>query len=210
MVKYRVFQACVVGFIALCIWILIPSASATKTTPTCANVRCASGTCIDTPQGPTCTTQTLTCASTLCQVGSKCVETSTGPTCVPNTTGPGYGHTGGHYGNYGPYNYGYGQHYTPPRHHYRGWRRYYRPHQYRPYRPYYGHGYGHGYNPRPKPPVRPEPRFCPQVYQPVCAQKQVQCFRAPCPPVKQTFGNSCEANNAGYTVIYNGTCSGYR
>jgi len=34
---------------------------------------------------------------------------------------------------------------------------------------------------------------CIEIYQPVCAEVQVQCFRAPCPPIPQTFGNSCEA-----------------
>jgi hypothetical protein len=35
--------------------------------------------------------------------------------------------------------------------------------------------------------------FCIQVYQPVCAEVQIQCIRAPCYPIKETFSSSCEA-----------------
>lgn len=223
MVKYRIFQGLVLGFIGLCLWVLIP-APAANAAATCANVRCASGTCIDTPAGPTCT-QRLTCASTLCQVGSKCVETTTGPTCVANPTRPSYGHNGGHNyggsGNYGHGNYGYGHRYTQPRRHYQ-------PYQPRTYNPYghrrYGYGghrynqnpYGHGnyYTPKPHvptPPANPgDNTICPTIYKPVCGQKQVQCFRAPCPPVQQTFSNSCRATAAGYSVISNGVCNSYK
>lgn len=34
---------------------------------------------------------------------------------------------------------------------------------------------------------------CAQVYAPVCATVEIQCIRAPCNPIKETFGNSCEA-----------------
>jgi len=34
---------------------------------------------------------------------------------------------------------------------------------------------------------------CIQVYQPVCASVNVECIKAPCNPVKQTFSNSCTA-----------------
>ena len=34
---------------------------------------------------------------------------------------------------------------------------------------------------------------CMALYQPVCAKVQVECIKAPCPPISQTFGNSCEA-----------------
>ena len=34
---------------------------------------------------------------------------------------------------------------------------------------------------------------CIKIYQPVCAKVNVQCIKAPCPPMVQTFGNSCEA-----------------
>lgn len=34
---------------------------------------------------------------------------------------------------------------------------------------------------------------CIQIYDPVCATVEIQCIKAPCNPVKQTFSNSCEA-----------------
>ncbi len=34
---------------------------------------------------------------------------------------------------------------------------------------------------------------CITIYKPVCAKVNIQCIKAPCYPVKQTFGNSCEA-----------------
>jgi hypothetical protein len=38
-----------------------------------------------------------------------------------------------------------------------------------------------------------EPRICTMEYSPVCAEVQVQCFKAPCPAITQTFGNACSA-----------------
>ncbi|MEK7564840.1 MAG: hypothetical protein AAB501_01215 [Patescibacteria group bacterium] len=35
--------------------------------------------------------------------------------------------------------------------------------------------------------------FCTQVYAPVCAEVNIQCIKAPCNPVKETFSSSCEA-----------------
>lgn len=43
---------------------------------------------------------------------------------------------------------------------------------------------------------RPEQRnaeVCTALYQPVCARVNVQCIRAPCNPIRETFSNSCEA-----------------
>jgi len=34
---------------------------------------------------------------------------------------------------------------------------------------------------------------CIQIYDPVCATVEIQCIKAPCNAVKQTFSNSCEA-----------------
>lgn len=34
---------------------------------------------------------------------------------------------------------------------------------------------------------------CAEIYAPVCATVEIQCVRAPCNPIKETFGNSCEA-----------------
>ena len=46
--------------------------------------------------------------------------------------------------------------------------------------------------------------MCAQVYAPVCATVNIQCIKAPCNPIKETFSNSCEAcRNAlvpSYTV----------
>ena len=47
---------------------------------------------------------------------------------------------------------------------------------------------------------------CPMIYDPVCAQKQVQCVTAPCPPERRSFSNSCVAGAEGFTVLYKGEC----
>jgi len=53
-----------------------------------------------------------------------------------------------------------------------------------------------------------ETKACIALYEPVCAKVNVQCFRAPCPPVDQTFGNSCEAcNNPLVTKYTEGECA---
>lgn len=43
---------------------------------------------------------------------------------------------------------------------------------------------------------------CNQIYAPVCATVQIQCIKAPCNPVQQTFANACEA-------CHNSLVSGY-
>ena len=35
--------------------------------------------------------------------------------------------------------------------------------------------------------------MCAQVYAPVCATVNIQCIKAPCYPIRETFSNSCEA-----------------
>jgi len=202
------------------------SAEATKPTYNCANIRCASGNCVDTPGGPICQTQTLSCANVLCQQGNQCVESSTGPQCVPNVTYPvqpvqpptppawqypQYQQSCA-YGGY----YYHGQLICNPppawRNPYQnGWGYYAQPPRYVP--PYY--------QPRPRPRVpwhpwgsdnvQPDPNpgggtICTMEYDPVCAEKPVLCVRAPCPPVRKTFGNSCKANAEEYTVLYKGQC----
>jgi putative hemolysin len=48
---------------------------------------------------------------------------------------------------------------------------------------------------------------CTREYMPVCGQVQVQCIRAPCPPIKQTFSNKCEACANSLTISYTeGAC----
>ncbi|GEM_PF-1745098 len=34
---------------------------------------------------------------------------------------------------------------------------------------------------------------CAQIYEPVCATVEIQCLKAPCEPLKQTFSNACVA-----------------
>ncbi|MFW5704263.1 MAG: hypothetical protein ACOCXG_00325 [Nanoarchaeota archaeon] len=48
--------------------------------------------------------------------------------------------------------------------------------------------------------------FCTMEYAPVCASVQVQCVRAPCPPINQTFSNACMAKTKDATVLYKGEC----
>lgn len=42
---------------------------------------------------------------------------------------------------------------------------------------------------------------CTDQYEPVCGYVQVQCIKAPCYPVAQTFSNTCEATKAHATEI---------
>lgn len=42
----------------------------------------------------------------------------------------------------------------------------------------------------------------------VCGEKEVQCIKAPCPPIKETYPNRCEAEKAGAKVISEGFCPG--
>lgn len=35
--------------------------------------------------------------------------------------------------------------------------------------------------------------FCTADYKPVCAEVQIQCIKAPCDPIQETFSNSCNA-----------------
>ena len=177
---------------------------------TCATVRCASGGCIDTPGGPVCGAKS-TCASTLCMVGNQCVETAQGATCVPASQP-----------YYSPPQYIPPQ-YAPPHYYYRPRYKRYRPHyanrhHYNPYRNRRWQNdqyYQNWYTPRPQPQPAPTPTptptpgrpdACTMQYEPVCAQKQVQCVRAPCPPVTRTFSNSCQASVEDYSVIYSGEC----
>ncbi|GIU69668.1 MAG: hypothetical protein KatS3mg002_0904 [Candidatus Woesearchaeota archaeon] len=46
------------------------------------------------------------------------------------------------------------------------------------------------------------PTVCTKEYMPVCAQVQVQCIKAPCPPIKQTYPNKCEACANQLTISY--------
>jgi len=48
---------------------------------------------------------------------------------------------------------------------------------------------------------------CTTEYAPVCATVNIQCVRAPCEPIQQTFGNQCEAcRNSLVSSYVNGAC----
>ena len=49
-------------------------------------------------------------------------------------------------------------------------------------------------------------KACTKEYKPVCGEVEVQCIKAPCPPLKQTFGNRCEAESAKAKNITEGAC----
>lgn len=40
-----------------------------------------------------------------------------------------------------------------------------------------------------------EEKMCTMEYAPVCAEVEVQCIQAPCPPIQETFWNRCEMEN---------------
>jgi len=49
--------------------------------------------------------------------------------------------------------------------------------------------------------------ICTMEYAPVCASVQVECIKAPCPPINETFGNRCMMKaNKKATFLYNGEC----
>lgn len=50
-------------------------------------------------------------------------------------------------------------------------------------------------------------KACTKEYKPVCGFVEVQCVKAPCYPVAQTFGNQCMAENAQATNISQGSCT---
>jgi hypothetical protein len=49
--------------------------------------------------------------------------------------------------------------------------------------------------------------FCTEEYQPVCGEIDVQCIKAPCPPVQETYPNSCYAKKAGARIVSQGACA---
>lgn len=52
-----------------------------------------------------------------------------------------------------------------------------------------------------------EPKVCTREYMPVCAEVQIQCIKAPCYPIRQTFSNKCELeSNSLATYLYDWEC----
>ena len=52
-----------------------------------------------------------------------------------------------------------------------------------------------------------ERTVCTMEYAPVCASVAVQCVKAPCPPVEQTFSNTCVmGSNKLATFLHDGEC----
>lgn len=49
--------------------------------------------------------------------------------------------------------------------------------------------------------------FCTEEYKPVCGELEVQCIRAPCPPIRQTYGNRCLAEKENAKNIIEGECA---
>lgn len=49
-------------------------------------------------------------------------------------------------------------------------------------------------------------KMCTMEYNPVCGQKVVQCIKAPCDPIQQTYGNICTMNNDDAVFLYSGEC----
>jgi hypothetical protein len=51
------------------------------------------------------------------------------------------------------------------------------------------------------------PAACTMDYNPVCASVQIQCIKAPCNPIQQTFSNLCVMKaNPLTTFLHNGEC----
>lgn len=55
-------------------------------------------------------------------------------------------------------------------------------------------------------PPTPPTTECTGELAPVCGKYQVQCIKAPCPPLDTTYQNRCEAEKAGATDIVDGAC----
>lgn len=52
-----------------------------------------------------------------------------------------------------------------------------------------------------------EPTMCNMEYAPVCASVQVECIKAPCNPIEETFGNTCMMKaNKHATYLHDGEC----
>ena len=54
---------------------------------------------------------------------------------------------------------------------------------------------------------RDTPTACTMEYAPVCASVQIQCIKAPCDPIEQTFSNKCVmGTNKLAKFLHDGEC----
>ncbi len=51
-----------------------------------------------------------------------------------------------------------------------------------------------------------KPVGCTKEYKPVCGEIEVQCVQAPCPPIRQTYSNTCVMDADGATLVHLGGC----
>ena len=47
---------------------------------------------------------------------------------------------------------------------------------------------------------------CTNEYRPICGEVRIQCIRAPCDPIQQTFPNKCLLEKSKAIFLYNGEC----
>jgi hypothetical protein len=47
---------------------------------------------------------------------------------------------------------------------------------------------------------------CTAEYNPVCGELDVQCFQAPCLPLRETYSNECNAKKSGARIVSRGAC----
>lgn len=56
-------------------------------------------------------------------------------------------------------------------------------------------------------PTNSDDKLCTKEYSPVCWKVKIQCIKAPCEPITQTFSNKCElSKNSLATFLYEGEC----
>lgn len=65
---------------------------------------------------------------------------------------------------------------------------------------------GCGCRPQPVDGETPPVVGCTKEYKPVCGEEVVNCVRAPCPPLRQTFSNRCEAEKYHAENVTEGVC----
>lgn len=58
----------------------------------------------------------------------------------------------------------------------------------------------------PKNPTPAPGTVCTEDYRPVCGEVDVQCIKAPCPPIRNTYPNLCFAQQANARILNEGVC----